>query len=84
MNTKCMSSLESNHNSSSAVLWNSAKMSILYETNILKTLSSLPESMTDISAVTVSYFGIELIARNQSDCMWFAYNYENESLASGN
>ncbi|XP_063681842.1 cation channel sperm-associated auxiliary subunit delta-like [Bolinopsis microptera] len=83
VNTKCMSSLESNHNSSLVVLWNSANMSILYETNIVKTISSLPESMTDISAVTVSYFGIELIAKDQSDCMWFTYNYETESLASG-
>ena len=84
MNTKCVKTLETNHNSSLVVLWNSSKMSILYGTNIIKTISSLPESMSEISAVTVSYFGTELVLRDENDSKWFSYNHLTESFSSGN
>lgn len=83
VNTKCITRLETRYLATPAVIWNKSKMAIYHEGQISSTVTKLPDEMTRISAVSVSYFGVEAVLRNATDSMWFAYDNNTNAFING-
>ena len=84
VNRKCLRKLETSHRASPVVIWNSANFTVFLDNNVDETISTLSDSMKEISAVTVSYFGVEMVLNNDSGNLWVSFDHLSGSFATGN
>ncbi|KAL5254447.1 hypothetical protein ACHWQZ_G014030 [Mnemiopsis leidyi] len=83
VNRKCLRKMETSYRVSPVVIWNTAKFTVFLDNDVAEATSSLPNGMKEISAVTVSYFGVEMVLRNKDENIWVSYDYLTASFETG-
>ena len=83
VNRKCLRKMETSYRVSPVVIWNTVKFTVFLDNDVAEATSSLPNGMKEISAVTVSYFGVEMVLRNKDENIWVSYDYLTASFETG-
>ena len=65
------------------VVWSTSKMCVIYEDQVVDTITNLPQSMDSIEAVAVSYFGVMTVMKDGSKTYWLQYDRKTATFSTG-